>query len=454
MESNKEIKKNLSFFWLRLLPKFLQRKIKSQDKLHKVINNIGWLFFDKLLRMGMGLVVGAWVARYLGPEQFGLLNFAIAFSALFSAIATLGLDGIVVRDIVRYPSSAKKILGTAFYLKLIGGFIMLFVTVIAISILQSDNSLCIWLVAITAMGSIFQAFDVIDFWFQSQVQSKYVVYAKNAAFLIMTIIKIILILLSAPLIAFAWAGLAEIAIGSIGLIIFYQLKGHRFSALKSRFAHAKRLLRDSWPLVFSGIVIMIYMRIDQIMIGQMVGVKEVGIYAVAVRIAEVWYFIPTAVVASVFPSIVEAKLVSEELFYARLQKLYDIMALMGYIVAIPVTFLSRYIVVFLFGTPYQAAGPMLALLIWAGLFTNLGVARSSFLTTMNWTRVHFFTVFLGCLINVILNYILIPIYGGMGAVIASCISYWFAAHGACFFYKPLFKTGYMITKAMAYPKVW
>ena len=213
-----------------------------------------------------------------------------------------------------------------------------------------------------------------------------------------------------------------------------------------RINRARELFKDSWPLILSGIVSIIYLRIDQIMLGEMIGNEEVGVYSAAVRIAEAWYFIPMAIVSSVFPSIVEAKAISEDLFYERLQKLYNLMALMAYIVAIPITFMAGWIIDILFGVAYSRAGIMLAVLIWAGLFTNLAVARSSFLTTMNWTKVHFMTVLLGALINVALNYILIPRYAGMGAVIASCFAYWVAAHGACFVYRPLHKTGYMLQK--------
>jgi O-antigen/teichoic acid export membrane protein len=199
---------------------------------------------------------------------------------------------------------------------------------------------------------------------------------------------------------------------------------------------------------------MVYMRIDQVMIGEMVGSEEVGIYSVAVQLVEVWYFIPGIIVSSVFPSIVEAKEMNDSIYYERLQKLYNFLAFMGYAVAIPVTFLAGWVIKTLYGAAYSAAGPMLAVLIWSILFTNLGVARSTFLTTMNWTRVHLLTVTLGCVVNVVLNYVLIPRYGGMGAVIASCIAYWFAAHGACFVYKPLHKTGRMLTKAIIYPRVW
>jgi O-antigen/teichoic acid export membrane protein len=440
--------------WFAYLPPFIRVRLEGRLIFQKTISNTGWLFFDKIVRLGVGLFVGAWVARYLGPDQYGLLSYVIAFVSLFSAMATLGLDGIVVRNIVRDPASKEEILGTAFVLKLIGGIAALLLSTGSLIILRPSGSLVHWLVGITAAGMIFQALDPIDFWFQSQIQSKYVVYARTTAFSLIAVIKIALILTAAPLMAFACAGMAEIALASIGLMIVYQSKGNNIKAWRANLACGKSLLRDSWPLILSGIMVSIYGRIDQVMIGNMVGNAEVGIYSAAVRLAEAWYFIPLAVAGSVFPSIVEAKAISEELFYGRLQKLYNLMALMAYIVAIPVTLMAGWLVTILFGAAYARAGPMLAGLIWAGLFVNLGVARSSFLTTMNWTRIHFMTVSLGCIINVALNYLLIPLYGGMGAVVASCVAYWFAAHGACFVYKPLYKTGYMLTRAIVYPKVW
>lgn len=441
-------------FWIEVLPPFLRQKLEGRTYLQNVISNTGWLFADKLIRMGVGLFVGVWVARYLGPEQFGLWSFAVAFVSLFSGVAALGLDGIAVRDLVREPSSKEEILGSTFVLKFLGGVLTVSIVFVGILLLRPNDSLAHWLVGITAVGIIFNAFDTIDFWFQSQVQSKYSVYAKSSAFLLVSIVKVCLILAHAPLVAFACAGLAEIVIGSIGIVMTYRSSGQQIRSWRSNVPRAKRLLNDSWPLILSNIAIMIYMRIDQVMIGEMVGDMEVGIYSVAVQLVEAWYILPAVVVSSVFPSIVEAKKMGEDKFYERLQKLYNFVAFMAYVIAIPVTFIAGWVVMTLYGVAYTKAGPMLAILIWSILFTNLGMARSTFLTTMNWTKIHFLTVALGCAINIILNYILIPQYGGMGAVIASCFAYWFAAHGACFVYKPMFKTGYMLTKAIFYPKIW
>jgi O-antigen/teichoic acid export membrane protein len=444
----------LNRHWVKYLPSFLRKRVWEREYLQNVMSNTGWLLADKIIRMGVGLFVGVWVARYLGPEQFGLFSFAGAFVALFSAISTLGLDGIVVRNIVRNSSTKDETLGSAFVMKLIGGAATFLFVVVGISMVRPGDSLAFSLTGIISVGMIFQAFDAIDFWFQSQIQSKYSVYAKNSAFLIISSVKIILILSSASLIAFAWAGLAEVIIGSAGLVIAYQKCGRNIMDWRIRSAQALGLLKDSWPLMMSGIAVMIYMRVDQIMLDLMVGDHEVGIYSAAVRLAEVWYFIPMIVASSVFPSIVEAKKMSEELFLDRLQKFYNGMALISYLIVLPVTILADWVINLLFGLPYSRAGLMLAILIWSLVFVSLGVARSTFLTTMNWTKVHLITVSAGCVVNVGLNFLLIPRYGGTGAAIASCIAYWLAAHGACFFYKPLWKTGYMITKAMLYPKVW
>jgi len=439
-------------FWMEILPPFIRQKLEGRPYLQNVVSNTGWLFAEKMVRMGVGLFVGVWVARFLGPEQFGYLSFALAFVSLFSAIAGLGLDGIVVRDLVCDPSGKDEILGTAFILKLLSGAFTFLTVLAAIRMLRPADSLTFWLVGIIAGGMIFNAFDTIDFWFQSQVQSKYSVVAKSSAFLMISAVKVSLILTKAPLIAFAGAGFAEIVIGSLGMVVTYRVSGRHIRRWRSSLPVAKRLLKDSWPLIFSSVAIMIYMRIDQVMIGEMVGAKEVGVYSVAVQLVEAWYFIPGIIVSSVFPSIVEAKEMGESVFYERLQRLYNFMAFVAYVIVIPVTLISGLVINTLYGAAYSKSGPMLSVLIWSILFTNLGMARSTFLTAMNWTKIHFLTVASGALINVLLNYVLIPKYGGMGAVIASCVAYWFASHGACFVYKPLHRTGLMLTKAIIYPK--
>jgi O-antigen/teichoic acid export membrane protein len=440
--------------WTRYLPAVLRRKLKGRDYLQKVISNTGWQFADNILRMGVGLLVGIWVARYLGPKQFGLLSYALAIVALFTNFAALGLDDIVVRELVREPADRDETLGTAFLLKLLGGTVAFAGAAGTILVLRPGDVLSHWLVWIIAAGTVFQAFNIIDFWFYSQVTAKYAVFARNAAFLICSLLKVLLILGDASLVAFAWVSLAEVVIGAAGVVVAYRARGCRFGPWHYRLARARSLLRDCWPLIFTGVAITIYLRIDQVMLGEMVGSREVGWYSVAVRMVEVWAFIPTAVYWSVFPGIVEAKAENEELFYGRLQQFYNSMALASYAIAIPVTLLAPWLVNTLYGSAYAPGGLMLAVLIWANLFTSLEMARGSLMMTMNWARLYLVIAALGAAMNIGFNYFLIPRYGGMGAVIASLVSYWFVAHGSCFLFKPLRKTGWMLTKALVYPKIW
>jgi len=444
----------LNFTWIKFLPKFIRRRIEGRETLQKAMANTGWMISDQILRMAVGLVVGVWIARYLGPELFGMFSYAIAFAMLFSPVAVLGLQGISVRHFIETPSSRNEIIGTTFLLIIVGGLAVFALAMWGIFIVRPDDTLMHWLVGITIAGAIFQAFSAIEYWFESQYQWKYVFLAKNPVFLIISLAKVGLIVMHAPLIAFVWAGLAEMVLGAAGLTITYRAAGFHLKDWGFKTTTAVNLLKDSWPLMLAMIMNVIYMRIDQIMLGDMAGSVELGFYSVAVRLSEVWMFIAVSVCASVYPAVVEAGTISEELFYDQLQKLYRIIALVSYTIAIPVMFASNWLIKVLYGAAYFKAGPLLAVLIWSVLFTNLGEARSVFLLSKNWTRIYLGCMVVGGLVNIGLNYLLIPMYGAMGAVIATCFSYWLAVHGICFIFKPLRKTGWMMTKAIIYPKVW
>lgn len=408
---------------LQLIPEFIQRRIAHRPNLVKIVDNIGWLFFDKILRMGVGLLVGVWVARYLGPEQFGLLNFAIAFTGLFGAIATLGLQGVVVRDIVQNPQGTQYTLGTAAIMQLAGGVVSFLLVVAAIGYFRPNDPLARSVVAILGAIMLFKASEIAVYWFESQVQSKYTVWVQNGVFLVFAAIKIILILQGASLVAFALAMLAEQILVALVLLLVMWRYGLSLSSLQASAARAKTLFKDSWPLVLSGIAVSLYMKIDQIMLGQMIGNEAVGIYSAAVRISEVWYFIPMVVVASVFPAILEAKKRSEDEYHNKLLNLYKLMVAIGLAVAVPMTFLAEPIVVLLFGPAYVAAGAVLAIHVWASVFVFLGVASGKWFLAENLQALSLQRTAIGAAANIALNLLLIPKFGEVGAAVATVISY-------------------------------
>jgi PST family polysaccharide transporter len=425
---------------------------KLSPNLRQVIGNTGWLFTEKMVQMVLGLLVGVWITRYLGPERFGRFNYATAIVGLSIPFAKLGLDNIVIRNLARDPSGKDETLGTAFVLKLMGSILTFFVTVGIISLFTPsstpNNRETLWIVVIVASGTVIQSFDIIDYWFQSQIQSKYSVVARNVAYVLMNVVKVVLIQIKAPLIAFAIAMIAEYALSAIGMVIIYRFNGNLIKTWQVNLRQAKLLLKDSWPLILSGIVIMIYMRIDQVMLGQMIGEKSVGIYSAAVKISELWYFVPGAIVASVFPSIVQAKEISEQVYYQRIQKIFNVLALLAYSVAIPVTFLSTRIVTLIYGEYYAEAGPILTVHIWTGLFVSLGMARETWLTTEGLMKFSAATATVGAIVNIVLNYFLIDRYGGLGAAVATVTAQIVAAYGVGAFYAPTRKIFAHQTKAI------
>lgn len=416
--------------------------------LRKVIVNTTWLFADKILQLGVGLLVGLWVARYLQPERFGLLNYAMATAGLFAPIASLGLNSIVIRDLSRDSSNKEEILGTVFVLKNIGSLIALWLTVGTVILLNPTEPYTQLLVGIAAFVSLFQPFETIDFWFQSQVQSKYTVMSGNFAYLTMSIVKVILINLRASLIAFSWVIATESALRALGSVIVYQVNGNQILRWKFSRKLAVEMLQQSWPLILSDFMIFIYMQIDQIMMKQLSSAEELGLYAAAVKVSGLWYFVPMAIVGSVFPSIVKAKDIGETVYNDRLQKLLYLMAVISYAVAIPVTLLAEPIVNILYGKNYLGAAPSLAVLIWAGLFVCLGIARSTWLITEGLLNLSAATTAVGGVVNVILNFVLIPRYGGLGAGIATLIAQMSASYLAHAFYPQTRKMFWMQTKAL------
>ncbi|KAA0893324.1 flippase [Oryzomonas rubra] len=440
--------------WVRYLPSFLRKRFEDRHVFQEAVENSGWLFADKILRMGVGLLVGVWVARYLGPALFGQISYAGSLIGMVGAVAGLGLDSIVIRELVHRPDKCGEILGTTFILKFFAGIMSYFFVVGLVFVLRPDDTIAHAIVAILGWSLTVNALDVIDFWFQSKVLSKYVVIARNFGFIVSAIGRVILILAKTSVVSFAVMNLVELSLGAIALLYVYSLKNGSVRKWRVRLSIATNLLRTGWPVLLAGIISMVGLRIDQVILGQLADSKEVGIYAAAVRVAEVWFFIPSAVIASVFPSIIRAKEVDEAEFYNRLQKLYNVLAFVGYAVAVPVTFLAGIIIHLLYGKAYATAAPMLVILIWSDLFINLAMARGTFLLAMNWTWILFWVNVASAVVNIALNFFLIPKYGGVGAAAASCISYWISAHAICYVFKPLRRNGSMITHSLLLPKFW
>lgn len=239
----------------------------------------------------------------------------------------------------------------------------------------------------------------------------------------------------APLIAFFYVVLFDSLILSLGFIFFYFY--NRLSFLNWSFNKnlAIVLLKDSWPLILSGIIVSIYIKIDQVMLKEMIGNEAVGVYAAAVRLSEVWYFIPVVICSSLFPALIDARKQSENLYYDRLQTIYSLMSFIAIIIALSMTFLSNWLIHLLYGVEYYQAGKVLMIHIWAGIFVFIGVASGKWLLVENLQIISIVNTAFGAIVNIVLNYIFIKKIGVEGAAWATLVSYFLAAYLSLCFWK-------------------
>lgn len=410
-------------------------------------HNTSWLFVERIFKMILSLFIGVWVARYLGPNKFGLFSYALSFIGLFSTIATLGLDGIAVREIVKNPLNKDQILGTIFILK-IYGFVITFLFLLIGIHFTSNNLYTNQLIFIIASSIIFQSFNVIDLYFQAIVKSKNIALLNICTACISAILKIYFILNHATLTCFAWIIVFENFLLSIGFISLYLT--HKQSIIKWRFKTclALNLLKDSWPLIISGVVISIYMKIDQIMIKELLGNNAVGNYAVAVRLSECWYFIPMIIGSSLFPAIINSQKINNKLYRERLQYLYNLMIYIAIFISLIMTVFGDTLISFLYDNKFNQATSVLKIHTWATIFVFIGVINSKRLLNENLQQFTTINTSIGMLLNIILNYILIQKMGITGAAWATLIAYFVAAYLSLSLWKPTRKSFFDLTQCL------
>ncbi len=423
------------------------KSLKNHQGFMKYFKNTSWLFGEKILRMFVGLFVGVWVARYLGPEQFGILSYAQSFVGLFVVIATLGLNSIVVRDLVKNEQDINILLGTAFWLKLTGALLVLAILAIAIQF-TSNTHLENLLIFIIAAGTVFQSINVIDFYFQSKVLSKYVVFINTFSLFFSTVIKIALILSEAPLVAFALVTLFDSFILALGYLYIYYHRELNIRLWTFSFKQAKRLLKESSPLIIAGVINSIYMRVDQVMIKEMLDVTEVGYYAAAVKLSEAWFGIGVIICNSLFPAIINAKKVSEEFYLNRIFQLFRFLNVISFSLAICVYFLSDWIILTLYGKAFSDASSVLSIHIFSAIFVYMGVSSGRWLINEGKTMLNLYRNIIGLIINIILNVFLIKSMGIVGAAISSLIAYIFAFYIFDIFRKDTRKIFILKTKSV------
>jgi O-antigen/teichoic acid export membrane protein len=367
------------------------------------------------------MIVAISVANYLHRTNNGILNGGTVYIYFFSAIATLGLDQFIVKELHQFPENRDQILGTSFWMKIFSGFCCIPLIWLAYEIYPAKGTPYHYVLIFSTIG-IIQAFNVIDSYFQSQVQSKYIMQVQIIGNVASAIIKLLLIYLRMPLVWFVYAYTIDFLLLAIGYYFTYQRKQRSILNWTFNFKLSKKLLHYSWPLMISGVMVALYMKIDQIMLQNMYGLKEAGAYATVAQLSEAWNFIPAVIVTSLFPAILNAKRDDIARYKKRIQHLYDLMVYLSVPTALVITFAAP-LIYKLYKPEYAYAAPTLAVHIWSGVFVFLGAASSQYLIAENFNKLTFIRTGFGAIVNIVLNLILIPHMGMMGAAIATLVAY-------------------------------
>lgn len=428
--------------------KFFEKinSLKNNTGIIKYIKNTSWLLADNFIKLIVGLFIGAWMARYLGPEEFGIYSYAISFVAIFGSLATLGLDNIIVRELVKNENNGE-ILATSFILKIIGAVLSLVLLYIGLFILNLSYEVEI-IAFIIGFSFIFQTFNVIRLYFQSVVKSKYFVLANMISVLMSAILKITLILTNSPLVDFAKVFLFDAFSLSLFLVYFF-MKKTDFKSFNYLFNTkiASELLKDSWPLIFATVASVIKLKLGQVMLGNLGSFEDVGYYSAALRISELWFIIPVLLGSSIYPALIKARKDGEHILRSRVLIITKGMLVFAIPFAAIVSIMSSLIMSFLFGRDFEEAGQYLSLQIWSGLPYVVLFAYSQVTYIERKTKIHLYLAVLSIISIAIFNYWLIPMFGGIGAVYASLIT---ALLGSCLMIVLIEKDIKIFTKGTKY----
>jgi O-antigen/teichoic acid export membrane protein len=405
----------------------LRLYVQARPGTRALAANSSWLVADRVVRAALLLAVGAWIARVHGPSVFGQYTYALTFVALFLGIANLGANELVVRDLAHAPQHAAHTLGTVFVLRLATGLLCWALAVLSVHLLRPQDAAATRLVALVGMGLVLQATDTVDLWLQSQSRNQLAVSAKLIACVAGNLIRIGLVIAQAPLWALALSVALDAALTSLALGLAYRRApsagGWRFD---QHFASS--LLRQSWPFMLSGVAVLVYMRIDQLMIREMLGDAALGLYSSAATVSQMWYFVPVALCTALAPHIARKKQQHDDAAYMlALERVFRLFAVGSLALTLATMLMARPLIHMFYGPDYAAAAPILAIHVWSNVFVFLGVAQGLWLVNERLGRLTLYRTLLGAGASVVGNLVLIPLWGLEGAALSTVLAMFLSA---------------------------
>lgn len=397
--------------------------INIVDRLKKSneAKNASWIIFGRIIQMVLSFIVSIITARYLGPGNYGVLNYAMAYVAFFTSLCTLGINSIIVKEFIDKPQDQGVVIGTTLLLRIISSLLSSLMIVLIVAIVDKGEPITIIVSALCGLSLVFQVFDTFNYWFQARYQSKITAFATLVAYVLTSTYKIVLLILGKDIFWFAFATSFDYI--CVAILLLYAYKKNNGPKLKVSLKKGKSLLSRSYHYILSGMMVAIYGQTDKLMLKQMMDSTNVGYYSLASSVNSIWVFVLAAIIESMVPTIMRYyKEDNKEAFKKKNRQLYAMVIYISAIVAICFLFFGEWAIILVYGEAYAPAADILKIIAWYTVFSYLGVARDSWIVCENKQKYLKYMYFSAAVMNVVLNYFMIPIWGSQGAAIASLIT--------------------------------
>ncbi|MGM9679881.1 MAG: flippase [Eubacteriales bacterium] len=393
---------------------------KESSLMGRFVGNTGWMMFRNIYSMLISLIVGSLSARYLGPSNYGLLNYGSSIIAFFTTVSKLGMDSFVVGEMARNPEKENSYLGSALIMRLVTSILSFFAIWGIVVVLEPDNRLLQTVTVLQAVAIVFQSAEVFYFWFQVRLKMKYVTLASIAALTVTGAWRILLLANQATVQWFALsASISALVCGGLVMIFFLTQAKAKLTFCPS---DARYILQNSYHFIINGLAVTLYTQLDRIMLGKVVSEDAVGFYSAASTIAVLWEFVPNAIIHSASPLLIKEYDKDKNSFEKKYKMLLAGIALMGVAVGIGFTVFSKLVIFVLYGKAYYPAIPALSILIWSTGFAMIGTARGIWVIAGRKNRYVKYYTFIGAVVNLVLNLLVIPVWGIVGASITTLFS--------------------------------
>ena len=418
---------------------------------NREVKNAGWLIAGKVVQMLLSLLVGVWTARYLGPGDYGTINYANSYASFFMAFCTLGINSVIIKEFADKSEKTGETLGTAITLRIVSSFLSALLIVGIVTIVDFDEPMTIIVVALCSISLLFHVLDTFNYWFQYHYKSSITAIATLIAYVATAAYRIVLLSTGRSLLWFAMAMSVDYMV--LGFVLYIAYKRQNGPKLSFSWTTGKGLLKKSYHYILSGMMVAVYLQTDKMMLKQMLGETSVGYYTVGTTVCSLWVFVLGAIIDAMYPTIIRLHKQSKEAFEKKNRQLYAIVFYLSVVVSLGFLLLGDQFILFMYGEEYRASCTVLKIATWYTGFSYLGVARSAWIVCENRQKYLKYLSLGAAITNVVLNAILIPIWGAAGAAVASLAAQISTSLVLPLLMKPLRPNAELMLEAIALKKV-